>query len=201
MIDNKFFNGDDKKLVSCIGALLALDEKGALAPHGIGGHARTLLSASAERIEWMRLEIVALELSRRTWMDEAKALEAKLKARMPAITLAPGEMLQQSPEGWVVVPSDARRCAKPNGTIQVSNVRQLPGVAINESEPVPGTIELLESLLVMAKEGTLRSVAVAFTKHERQIVTDWHSNNEFFTLIGGVAWLQKRMLDGSDIEE
>lgn len=83
----------------------------------------------------------------------------------------------------------------------MSNIHQLPGVAINEADPVQGSIELLERLLAMAKDGTLRSVAVAFTKNERGIVTDWHNNDEFFTLIGGVAWLQQRMLDGSQIEE
>ncbi|WP_272962302.1 hypothetical protein [Alcanivorax jadensis] len=44
------FNGDDQHLVSCIYALLALDKKGVLVPHGIGGHARNLLSAAATRI-------------------------------------------------------------------------------------------------------------------------------------------------------
>jgi hypothetical protein len=45
------FNGDNEKLVSCIEALLALDAAGALTPHGVGGHARQLLSAAAVRIE------------------------------------------------------------------------------------------------------------------------------------------------------
>ena len=44
------FRGDDAALVASIHALLALDEKGALVPHGIGGHARKLLSASANRL-------------------------------------------------------------------------------------------------------------------------------------------------------
>lgn len=44
------FQGDDAQLVSSIEALLALDAEGALAPHGIGGHARILLSAAAVRL-------------------------------------------------------------------------------------------------------------------------------------------------------
>jgi hypothetical protein len=44
------FNGDNKKLASCITALLKLDASGALVPHGIGGHARALLEASAARL-------------------------------------------------------------------------------------------------------------------------------------------------------
>jgi hypothetical protein len=44
------FNGDDAKLVSCIEALLSLDAKNALVPHGIGGHARGLLSSAMHRL-------------------------------------------------------------------------------------------------------------------------------------------------------
>jgi hypothetical protein len=48
MTDN--FNGDAPHLMRCIEALLELDAKGALVPHGIGSHARDLLSASAMRL-------------------------------------------------------------------------------------------------------------------------------------------------------
>ncbi|MBA6091613.1 hypothetical protein H4C81_22470 [Pseudomonas monteilii] len=44
------FRGDNKALIECINALLALDAKGALMPCGIGGHARSLLEASAARL-------------------------------------------------------------------------------------------------------------------------------------------------------
>jgi hypothetical protein len=48
MTDN--FRGDNAKLVESIKALLALDESGSLVPHGVGGHARQLLSAAASRL-------------------------------------------------------------------------------------------------------------------------------------------------------
>jgi hypothetical protein len=44
------FNGDTPHLIRCINALLALDEEERLVPNGIGGHARTLLSAAADRL-------------------------------------------------------------------------------------------------------------------------------------------------------
>lgn len=44
------FRGDNDGLRSSIEALLHLDEKGALVPHGIGGHARDLLSAAYVRL-------------------------------------------------------------------------------------------------------------------------------------------------------
>lgn len=44
------FNGDDPHLIRCIEALLAMDADGVLRPHGVGGHARTLLSAAAVRL-------------------------------------------------------------------------------------------------------------------------------------------------------
>lgn len=47
------FSGDNAQLIECIKALLALDAKGALVPHGLGGegsHAVRLLSAAACRL-------------------------------------------------------------------------------------------------------------------------------------------------------
>jgi|GEM_PF-2821860 len=44
------FQGDTSSLVRNILALLELDAKGALVPHGVGGHARGLLSAAAARL-------------------------------------------------------------------------------------------------------------------------------------------------------
>lgn len=48
MTDN--FRGDNANLIASINALLELDAEGALVPHGIGGHARALLSAAASRL-------------------------------------------------------------------------------------------------------------------------------------------------------
>lgn len=50
------FRGDTAHLVNCIGALLNLDKAGALAPHGIGGHVRTLLAAAANRLAGYLME-------------------------------------------------------------------------------------------------------------------------------------------------
>jgi hypothetical protein len=44
------FNGDNAKLCECIDALLDLDAKGILVPHGVGGHARKMLAAAASRL-------------------------------------------------------------------------------------------------------------------------------------------------------
>ncbi|AKJ28813.1 hypothetical protein [Caldimonas brevitalea] len=44
------FRGDTTHLVNCIDALLKLDAKGVLVPHGIGGHARQLLAAASSRL-------------------------------------------------------------------------------------------------------------------------------------------------------
>jgi len=44
------FRGDDAHLIRSIEALIALSDAGALTPHGIGGHARALLSAAAVRL-------------------------------------------------------------------------------------------------------------------------------------------------------
>jgi predicted esterase len=44
------FNGDNARLIESINALLELDASGSLVPHGVGGHARQLLSAAAARL-------------------------------------------------------------------------------------------------------------------------------------------------------
>lgn len=44
------FRGDNKLLKESIEALLELDNAGALVPHGIGGHARTLLMSCFVRL-------------------------------------------------------------------------------------------------------------------------------------------------------
>ncbi|MDR8077819.1 hypothetical protein KPA96_19375 [Burkholderia cenocepacia] len=44
------FHGDDAALVRNIKALIDLNDSGALVPHGIGGHARGMLSAAAVRL-------------------------------------------------------------------------------------------------------------------------------------------------------
>jgi hypothetical protein len=45
------FTGDDAQLIDAIEALLEMDAAGALVPHCVGGHARTLLGSAAARIE------------------------------------------------------------------------------------------------------------------------------------------------------
>lgn len=44
------FDGDTALLRSSMKALVELDMDGALVPHGIGGHARTLLTAAYHRL-------------------------------------------------------------------------------------------------------------------------------------------------------
>lgn len=82
----------------------------------------------------------------------------------------------------------------------MSNVHLMPGATVPMGEPVSETVDLLERLLVMARAGNLRSVAVVYSFGDHGLRTDWNSENEFFALIGGVGWLHKRMLDGIKVE-
>ena len=45
------FDGNDEHLLACIEALLDFDAAGAIVPHGLGGHGRSLLSAAAKRLQ------------------------------------------------------------------------------------------------------------------------------------------------------
>lgn len=86
------FAGDDADLISCIEALLALDKSGSLAPHGIGGLARGLLSAAAVRLQAAThralpdgfvpvpvCEVVSLrrDAARYKWLRESDAREMR----------------------------------------------------------------------------------------------------------------------------
>ncbi|WP_186140104.1 hypothetical protein [Burkholderia gladioli] len=53
------FRGDDANLISSIKALIELNDEGALVPHGIGSHARSLLSAAAVRLTSPRAAVPA----------------------------------------------------------------------------------------------------------------------------------------------
>lgn len=64
----------EQKLIEMISALLALDEKRALFPHGLGGHARELLTRSATALAGYD----ALAAQR----DEGLAREAELKRQL-----------------------------------------------------------------------------------------------------------------------
>lgn len=48
------FAGKDDLLIRSIDSLLEMDSKGVLVPHGIGGHARTLLKAAKASIQAAR---------------------------------------------------------------------------------------------------------------------------------------------------
>lgn len=54
------FKGDDAALVRSIEALISMNDAGALVPHGIGGHARALLSAAAVRLSAASKPIASL---------------------------------------------------------------------------------------------------------------------------------------------
>lgn len=58
------FKGNDGLLIQCIDSLLAMDAKGILVPHGIGGHARTLLKASKAALEQAAQSEQSAELER-----------------------------------------------------------------------------------------------------------------------------------------
>jgi hypothetical protein len=45
------FRGDDAHLCESIKALIEMSDRGSLIPHGLGGHARTLLAASYHRLK------------------------------------------------------------------------------------------------------------------------------------------------------
>lgn len=72
------FNGSDAQLASSIKALLALDEKGVLVPHGVGGHARVLLEVSTSRLEARNEAIKGAAIIADAAGAEIRALKARI---------------------------------------------------------------------------------------------------------------------------
>ena len=82
------FRGDDSALIDSIVALVSLDRAGVLVPHGIGGHARSLLESAAIRLSQpdrvAELE-AALNVARAALMEYsngARGAISKLRARV-----------------------------------------------------------------------------------------------------------------------
>ncbi len=75
----------------------------------------------------------------------------------------------------------------------MNNVKSLHGVAI-PGEPVPEVVSLLEDMLKEAKSGSLRSIAVAGIQANNHVVTAWHEEGNYFSLIGALAWLSQRLI-------
>lgn len=72
------FRGGDSHLISCIEALISMSDAGALVPHGIGGHARSLLSAAAVRLagsaEIHRMQIAAISTAAAGYWKEGDSI-------------------------------------------------------------------------------------------------------------------------------
>ena len=74
----------------------------------------------------------------------------------------------------------------------MSNVKSIHGSAI-PGQPVPEVVEMLEDMLEEARSGSLRSVAMVGVRESNEVLTYYHSEDNFFTLLGGVACLQSRL--------
>ena len=77
--DGDDFNGTTPHMIQCIEALVRMNDSGVLIPHGIGGHARTLLLASANRLRQQTAPSVPEE-----WREVMAELAADLQACIEA---------------------------------------------------------------------------------------------------------------------
>lgn len=104
------FRGDNAHLLACTRALLALDAKNALVPHGLGGHARDLLNALASRlkaaeaaVERLNERNVELSVHAHKWMVAHDMLKAGKPYDYPTPTDVPdllAEVEKRLREGW-----------------------------------------------------------------------------------------------------
>jgi hypothetical protein len=81
------FRGDDAHLVRCIKALISMNDAGALVPHGIGGHARSLLSAAAVRLSRASSSRAEVE---REWKEGVDAIMGQAQVFASAWSLLGG---------------------------------------------------------------------------------------------------------------
>lgn len=120
------FNGDDAKLVACIEALLSLDAKNALVPHGIGGHARGLLSAAMHRLSRSLAagkvatlpEGYGIEVQHgdEQWMTTAYTLVTPDKRRWSPAPMEPGYYLLAA---LSAPPADPAKATNPEQVLQL----------------------------------------------------------------------------------
>lgn len=90
VIHQDSFKGDNKALVSSISSLLALDAKGSLVPHGIGGHARVLLASSAARLaEQPHADPIAWMVGTAFWWTKEEAERDAAATGLPIVGLGP----------------------------------------------------------------------------------------------------------------
>ena len=66
-LDN--FRGDTGHLIAAMRALVEIDKEGCLRPHGIGGHASSLLVCSSIRLETLCTKVAELEAALREARD------------------------------------------------------------------------------------------------------------------------------------
>lgn len=64
-------------------------------------------------------------------------------------------------------------------------------------QAVPETIKIIESMLDKARSGEIRSIAIVGVKANQSVVSCWHSEEQFHTLLGAASWLSYRMNEGS----
>lgn len=67
--DGDDFNGTTPHMIKCIESLVAMNDRGILVPHGLCGHSRTLLLASANRLRQQAAPAVPEE-----WRESTKAM-------------------------------------------------------------------------------------------------------------------------------
>jgi len=72
------FRGDTANLIESMVALVSLDRAGVLVPHGIGGHARSLLESAAIRLSQPD-RVAELEAALKVALDAIDALQNGLK--------------------------------------------------------------------------------------------------------------------------
>lgn len=73
------FNGTTPHMIQCIESLVDMSDRGVLVPHGLCGHSRTLLIASANRLRQQAAPAVPEE-----WRDVLAELAADLQASIEA---------------------------------------------------------------------------------------------------------------------
>ena len=85
------FKGKDGLLIQSIDSLLEMDAKGILVPHGIGGHARTLLRAAKAAIEQAARTVPEVITTAKMYHEVAQRLYALLDDIDTAGDLAKGD--------------------------------------------------------------------------------------------------------------
>lgn len=76
-----------------------------------------------------------------------------------------------------------------------SKIVPLHGAAVGNGQPVPRVIAILERVLAEARRGEIDGIAVAVSRPNDEIATDWEFGTATFRLVAAADYLRAQLIE------